>query len=93
MTTKTTKRAQKADATIRAYRRLFSTEDGQLVLDDLMKANFIGRTVVGSDVQHTYFNEGARSVILRIIQTCEMDEKQLKILIDQMNKPEEDMFN
>lgn len=87
-----TKRAQRADATIRAYRRLFSTEDGKIVLEDLMKSNFIGHTIVGNDVHHTYFNEGARSVILRIIQTCGMEENQLKILIDHMNKSEEDMI-
>lgn len=90
---KTSKRAQHADTVARAYRRLFSTEDGKLVLEDLMKCNFIATPSVGTDVHMTYFNEGARSVVLRIIRTCNLEEKQLERMIAEMNKVDEEMFN
>lgn len=89
---KTSKRAQTASKVINAYRRLFSSEDGLIVLDDMMKSNFINRTTVGNDVHQTYFNEGCRHVVLRLIQTCGLEETQIKRMIDEMNKVDEDMF-
>lgn len=89
---KPTKRSLAASATIHAYRRLFSTEDGKLVLEDLMKSNNIGRSVIGNDTHHTYYQEGARNLVLRIIQTCGLEEKSIKMMIDEMNKVDEDMF-
>jgi hypothetical protein len=50
-----------------AYQRVFSGEDGKIVLDDLM--NFCGVDRPSFDVNNvnvTFLNEGARSVGLRI---------------------------
>jgi hypothetical protein len=54
---------------IRSYQRLFRTEDGKKVLDDLMKfCNFENTSVCESDpnAYQTFFAEGKRRVILRI---------------------------
>lgn len=83
---KVNKRSQAAGKTINAYRRLFSTEDGKLVLEDLMKSNFLGRTAIGNDTHHTYYNEGARDLVLRILHTCNLQEKQIEMMINEMNK-------
>lgn len=87
MTTKApNKRSTVAAKTIRAYRRLFSTEDGKIVLEDLMKANFIGRSAIGNDTLQTYYNNGKRDLILQILQTCNLEEVQIERLIAEMNR-------
>lgn len=96
MTTKKepSKRSTAAAKTINAYRRLFSTEDGQIVLKDLMNSCGFARGIIGRDVQETYFNEGRRSVILGLIGTINMETKQVERLVVEMNREAEDMvFN
>lgn len=87
------RRSAEAEKTIHAYRRLFSTEDGQIVLKDLAKSCFLNRSVIGKDTHETYMNEGVRSVIIRIFQTCEMTEKEIEALRKQMLAEEKDIFN
>lgn len=84
--TKQRKRASKAAATISAYRRLFSTDDGKIVLADMMKSCHVSRSVVGPTPYDTYFNEGQRSVVLSLMGTAGMTEVELKSRIDAMNK-------
>ena len=50
-----------------AYRRTFNTDDGQKVLDDLMKRFSFGATTFVSGDPHTSaFNEGQRAAVLLI---------------------------
>ena len=76
------KRADEASATLLAYRRLFSTEDGQIVLKDLMNSCFFNRSTIGGDPHETYYNEGVRSVVLRIFETANISSER----IEQMRK-------
>lgn len=86
------KRSKAAASTINAYRRLFASEDGQIVLKDLMNSCAMSRSVIGRDIQETYFNEGRRSVILGLIGTINMDTKKVEQLIVEMNREAEDLF-
>jgi hypothetical protein len=79
-------RARTAAKTLNAYRRLFSTDDGQIVLKDLMQVCNMSRSVIGRDTHETYFNEGMRAVILRIIGTTNMEQQQVERIIVEMNR-------
>jgi DNA/RNA-binding domain of Phe-tRNA-synthetase-like protein len=86
------RRADESAKVINAYRRLFSTEDGQIVLKDLARSCFMNRSVIGKDANDTYFNEGARSVILRIFETSEMSTQQVDALVKRMREEDRDVF-
>jgi hypothetical protein len=56
-------------ATIRAYKEVFESQAGQLVLKDLMKSCHMMSSTFDKDPYETHFNEGARSVVVRILKT------------------------
>jgi len=52
-----------------AYRRTFNTDDGQRVLDDLMKRfSFSATTFIPGDPHTSAFNEGQRAAVLLIVR-------------------------
>jgi hypothetical protein len=52
-----------------AYRRTFSTDDGQRVLDDLMRRfSFSATTFISGDPHTSAFNEGQRAAVLLIVR-------------------------
>jgi hypothetical protein len=79
--------------TVLAYQRLFDTEDGKKVLKDLMKSCGFDATIVGKDSHETYYNEGARSVVLRIVQNCGLSVDNLTKMIKEMEEHYEDQNN
>lgn len=85
------KRAAKATATMNAYRRVFSTEDGKIVLNDLMKACFIMRSTVGNSSDETSYNEGQRNVVLRILETCKMTSTEVEKVYEYMKQTEQEL--
>jgi len=68
-------------ATIRAYKEVFDTESGKLVLKDLMKSCHMMQSTFDKDPYETHFNEGARSVVLRILKTQNTSMDQVNELI------------
>lgn len=72
--------------TVLAYKRVFESEDGKKVLKDLMKCSSFNRSSVGEDPYETYFNEGARSIILRILKTTSMSMDQIEDYIKEIEK-------
>lgn len=52
-----------------AYQRLFDTEDGRIVLEDLAKRFFVYDTIAkrGCSSEDVLLNEGKRSVVLFIL--------------------------
>lgn len=56
-------------ATIQAYKRVFDSEDGKIILADLMKSCHYLNSTFDKDPYETHFNEGARSVVVRILKT------------------------
>ena len=71
------KRSKQKDM-ILTYKRTFESTDGQKVLKDLMVSCNFTHTSFTPDPCVTAFNEGARSVILRIIDTCNISIEQLE---------------
>ena len=59
-----------------AAQRLFSTPDGKLVLEALERQFVLG-SIRASSVEDTYFNLGARDVVIRLrrLATAAMEEK------------------
>ena len=67
-------------ALIEAYKHVFSTPQGDLILNDLMiNSNFYDAK--GLDLDKVLYNEGKRSVILHIIQNMNMNFGRLKEII------------
>jgi len=62
---------------ILAYRRLFNTEDGKLVLNDMCKMCHFNASTFDPDPYQSANNEGKREVILRIMRTVESDPREL----------------
>lgn len=73
----------------KAYRQVFSTEDGKIVLRHLMRTCFItSPTFIAGDPQSTAMNEGSRRVVLSILKFLKMDEKELLKQIEQETQNE-----
>lgn len=64
MTEESIKEAQEI---YKAYYRAFNTEDGKLVLDDLIQNYHNRNSFVQGDPYCTSFNEGTRRVVLDIL--------------------------
>lgn len=78
-------------ATFADYQRTFKTESGRRVLRHLMKMYFMnGSTFVPGDPYGTAFNEGARGVIVTLLQKMKVD---LRALEHEMTKSAEEAEN
>lgn len=66
---------------IRAYREVFSTDAGKLVLHDLAKSCHVYHSTMNPNPHEMAYNEGERSVIIRILRTIEIDPFELDRLI------------
>ena len=87
------KRIDKASRVNTAYKRVFSSEEGQTVLHDLMVSARIisGSSYVPGDPHQTSFNEGRREIVNRIIETVNIDPaKYLKMVESEQEIGEED---
>ncbi len=70
-----------------AYKKVFSTDEGQTVLQDLMTSfGFFGTCFVQGDSHQTAFNEGARSAVLRIIDTFNIDIEDYMKMMETVNQ-------
>jgi len=76
------KRHEKADL-IRAYKHVFATEDGKKVLHDLMKTFHIFHSTMDASAHEMAYNEGERSVVLRILRTINTDPSELEKVLNQ----------
>lgn len=73
-------RTKKAELLLK-YTGVFKTDDGQAILADLCRTFHVFSSTMGENPQETAFNEGARSVVLRILKTINTDPKQLEQLL------------
>jgi hypothetical protein len=73
-----------------AYREFFTSEQGEEILTDLMRAAHFHTITIGKDPYETYFNEGRRSLLLQIFQTAKLDNKQIDNLTKKIQ--EEDQY-
>lgn len=61
-----------------AYKRLFETPDGEIVLEHLMKISFIfSTTMVVGDSHLTAMNEGQRRLVLSIMKQLNLNHNKL----------------
>ena len=71
---------------VRLYKSVFETENGQRVLWDLMKASGFCVSGFDADPYKTAFNEGLRSMAIRIINILELDEEKVRNLMAEQRK-------
>lgn len=82
---------KQAIKTFTAYKKTFSGPDGELVLKDLMReGNFLGTTFVAGDPYHSAYSEGARSLVVRIIEQLGMDLEEYLNRMEITQEGEED---
>lgn len=80
---------KKALSTILAYKKTFADGYGKEVLLDLIKSvGFFGSSFVPGDPGQTAFNEGAKSLVIRILDTIETDPVALQKLHAEVQEPE-----
>lgn len=82
---------KKQAASIADYAELFKSDIGQKVLYDLLRCHgVLGACHVPGDPYSTAFNDGARSVVLRIMKRSKMDINAFLKAVDEMNKSNEE---
>ena len=74
------KRAQKV---VEAYKTVFSTDKGRVVLIDLMNKCFVTEPVTDKDPVVSAFNDGKRCAVLDILKMVGFDERTLIELLQQ----------
>lgn len=61
-----------------AYRRVFESEDGKIILRHLARAGFLNRsTFVAGDPHQTSLNEGSRRLVLSMMRIAKIDPQKL----------------
>lgn len=80
----TTKARQMASLKYHAYRTFFNSDEGKLILTDLMKACHFTDTTIADKPEVTYFNEGKRAVVLQMMRTAKLTQKDISNLINRM---------
>lgn len=71
----------KKDKIAQAYKRLFATDDGQVVLEDMMRTFHVFNSTMQDSPTETAFNEGGRAVVLRIMNHINSDPKKLQEML------------
>ncbi len=54
-----------------AYKHVFNTNEGKIVLDDMCKAGCLYSPIISSDALEMAFREGGRNAVLRILAILE----------------------
>lgn len=87
------KRSEKGKAMRLAYGRVFESEDGKKILIDLMDVT----GYLGSSIDHNNpnaitmaFNDGAKSILSRIISTINMPPEEFLSMVEQKQQEEYD---
>ncbi len=80
---------RKSLALIKAYKNVFESHEGQLVLKDLMKAHHMLAPSFKGDAVKAVFSEGERNVVLRILTILKTDVGQLLERINANARDEE----
>lgn len=66
---------------VRAYREIFNSEAGKVVLHDLAKSCHVYHSTMDANPNELAYKEGERSVVLRIIRTLNIDPFELDRLM------------
>ena len=68
------------------YKRLFNSEDGSRVLQDLMVSHYMTGNTMSADPYVTAFNEGQRNVVLRLLKLVKEDVGAIEKRISDVEK-------
>lgn len=79
------KRQERAER-IRAYKRVFESDDGKLVLSDLIKVCHVFNTVMDANPVEMAYKEGERSVVLRILRTLKTNPAEMEKILNDLEK-------
>lgn len=64
---------------IASYKKVFSSDDGKIVLKDLIsKGGILKTSFVDRDPQGTAFNEGSRNLVLHILTILQTDASEIE---------------
>jgi hypothetical protein len=74
---------------VKAYKRVFSSEDGRRVLRHLISLYLVRSSHVEGDSHSTAFNEGARNVVLLIMGKLKMN---IEEFVDTFTDEDEEEF-
>jgi len=82
----------KQSAITQAYKTAFNTLDGKLALHDMMKVHYLLSPTYTKkiDPYEMAFNEGQRSVVLRILSILDIDMEALREFIKQQKEQGDD---
>jgi hypothetical protein len=82
------KEIRKQISLVRAYKRVFCTDDGKKVFADLCKSVHFNNRVFDPDPYVNAFNCGQYDVVKRIVHVMEMDLEELMKRVKDDNKKE-----
>lgn len=86
-------RAKKNTKIINAYKEAFSGPKGSMVLHDLMiSTGFSETSFVPGDPYASAFKEGARSAVVRIIKTLNIDPEAFQRLLEDVSDSETEVL-
>lgn len=72
------------------YKEAFSTESGKIVLNDLMKTFSVLDSTFDPDPYIHAYNEGARSVVMRVLKTINTDPEAFqRMLLGKLEEEDE----
>lgn len=66
---------------ISRYRAVFNTDDGKIVLNDMMKTFSVLDSTFDADPYIHAYNEGARSTVMRILKTINTNPDAVKTAV------------
>jgi len=75
---------------IAQYQELFKTDHGKIILKDLLKETGVFHGSYSDSPQAMAYNEGKRSVGLRLIQILKMDHQKLNAILAKIDKDMEE---
>jgi hypothetical protein len=74
-----------------AYRNFLTSDEGSQILCDLMESCFFTTSTIGQTPEITYYNEGQRSVVLRIIDTAKLTPDEIDRFVGRAKKRQEEI--
>ncbi len=79
-------RQDKAAARLASYRTFVASEEGQMVMLDLMQACSFTTSTMADTPELTAFNEGRRSVLLQIMETASLTPAEIHRMVGKVKQ-------
>ena len=86
------RQAQHQADLIESYKKFFDTEDGKVVLYDLMKKGYFLSSTLGPTPIETHRNEGMREIVVYILEILEKNPEDLREFIKEGSDTEQEYY-